>query len=57
MTPCDLENWSVGDNRDAAVGQHHRWDHAQGGARRRGEGAPHPQGVVRVCVLPVSPPR
>jgi hypothetical protein len=34
------------DNRDAVVGQHHRWDHAQGGARRRGEWVPHSQGVV-----------
>ncbi len=46
MTPFDLEHWSVGDNRDAVVGQHHRWDHAQGGARRRGEWVPHSQGVV-----------
>ena len=47
----------IGDNRDTTDGQYHQRDHAQGGAGRRGEGAPHPQRLVRVCVLPIGPSR
>ena len=47
----------IGDNGDTTDGQHHQRDHAQGGTGRRGEGAPHPQRLVRVRVLPIGPPR
>ena len=50
--------WSyVGDNGDTADGQYYQRDHAQGGAGRRGEGASHPERLVRVCVLPIGPSR
>ncbi|KAJ6805040.1 cytochrome P450 90D2 [Iris pallida] len=45
------------DNGDAATGQHHQRDHADGGEGHRGEGAFHPQGVVRLHLLPIGPPR
>lgn len=46
-----------GDHGDAADGQHHKRDHAEGGAGRGGEGPPHPQGLARPRLLPRRPPR
>ena len=47
----------AGDHGDAADGEHHQRDHAEGGAGRGGEGPPHPQGLARPRLLPRRPPR
>ena len=47
----------TGDNRDAEIREHHKWHNEDGGEGHGGERALHTEGVVRVHVLPIGPPR